>query len=183
MVIKELITMKKVIIGIMYMLLVIILVVGYIYQKSPQEPPKLAITIGDKEVGYITSKNKWDGAIYDREDTFKAILKQGSGIEIPYIEIGRTAVIAFENYPPDKFTVSDILIDKNGNQMYSNREIVDIPVELKAGKCSFEIMKNWASGLSSTYVENKTDLRGFRMIASWGQNECEYAFIIKTEGL
>jgi hypothetical protein len=26
-----------------------------------------------------------------------------------------------------------------------------------------------------------TYLRGFRMIASWGQNECEYAFIIKTD--
>ena len=40
-----------------------------------------------------------------------------------------------------------------------------------------------ASGLSSYYVEGKTDLRGFRMIATWGENECEYAFIIRTDSM
>lgn len=174
--------MKKIIIGIMFILLMTALMIGYTSQKSPKEPPELVITIGDKEVEYVTSKNKWDGEIYDREDTFKSILKKGSGIEIPYIEIGKTAVINFKNYPPSQFTVSDILIDKNGNQMYSNKEIISIPIKLKDGKCSFEIKKHWASALSSTYVENKTDIRGFRMIASWGKNECEYAFIIRTDG-
>jgi hypothetical protein len=37
------------------------------------------------------------------------------------------------------------------------------------------------SGLSSYYVEGKTDIRGFRMIATGGENECEYAFIITTD--
>lgn len=151
-------------------------------RKSPQEPPKITITIGNTEVDYVSLKNKWNGAIYDREDSFKTILKEGSGIEIPYIEIGKTAVINFKNYPPDKFTISDILIDKNGNQMYTNKEIISIPVKLKNGKCSFQIKKHFASALSSIHVENKTDIRGFRMIATWGQNECEYAFIIRADG-
>ena len=65
--------------------------------------------------------------------------------------------------------------------MYSDKLSEDIPVELKDGKYSFEIKKNMASALSSTYVENKTDIRGFRVIASWGQNECENAFIMRTD--
>ena len=165
----------------MFVLLIAALMIVYTSRKSPQEPPKLTITIGDKELEYVIAKNKWDGAIYDREDTFKSILKKDPGVEIQYIEIGKTAVIGFKNYPPSQFTISDILIDKNGNQIYSSKVIISIPVELKDGKCSFEIKKNWASALSSTYVENKIDIRGFRMIASWGENECEYAFIIKTD--
>lgn len=174
--------MKKIIITMMLILIATTVIIACTSQKSPKEPPELSITIGDKELEYVVLKNKWDGAIYDREDTFKTILKEGSSVEIPYIEIGKTAVINFKNYPPHQFAIYDILIDKNGNQMYSNREIISIPVELKDGKCSFEIKKHFASGLSSTYVENKTDIRGFRMIASWGENECEYAFIIRTDG-
>lgn len=160
-----------------------ILISGCTSPKSPQEPPKVTITIGEKEVEYVMAKNKWNNSIYDREDTFQTILKKGSKVETPYIEIGKTVVISFENYPPDQFTISDILIDESGNQMYSNKEVVNIPVILKDGKCSFEIKKHFASALSSYHVENKIDVRGFRMIASWGENECEYAFIIKADGL
>ncbi len=72
------------------------------------------------------------------------------------------------------------MIDENGRQIYTDKEIVNIPVQLINGKCSFEIEKHFASSLSSYYEPEKKDIRGFRMIASWGENECEYAFIIKT---
>ncbi len=149
--------------------------------KSPEEPPKLTIAIGDKQLDYVVAKNQWNDAKYDREDTFKTILKKGSESEIPYIEIGNTATISFANNPPSKFTISDVLIDKNGNQIYSDKEIINIPIKLKNGKGSFEIKKHLASGLSSYYLEDKTDIRGFRMIATWGENECEYTFIIRTD--
>ena len=155
--------------------------IGCSTTKSTQEPPKLTITIGEMQLDYIVAKNKWNGAIYDREGTFQTILKKGSKIEIPYIEIGNTATISFTNNPPIKFTIKDILIDEHGNQRYSDKEIINIPVELKDGKVSFNIKKHFASALSSYYVEGKTDIRGFRVIATWGENECEYAFIIRTD--
>jgi hypothetical protein len=146
-----------------------------------QEPPKLTITIGDKQLDCIVGKNKWNGAIYNRVDTFKTIMEKDSKSEVPYIEIGNTATITFSNNPPTKFTIKDILIDENGNQRYSDKEMFNIPVELKHGKYSFKIEKHFAAALSSYYVEGKTDIRGFRMIATWGENECEYAFVIRTD--
>ena len=149
------------------------------YKTAPA--PKIKVTVNGKIIDYVVGLKEWNGAEYYSEDTFKTILKEGSGFEIPYIEIGKTAVISFMSYPPSQLTISDVLIDKNGNQIYSDKEIMNIPAELKDGKCSFEIKKNMASALSSTYVENKTDIRGFSVIASWGQNKCEYAFIIRTD--
>lgn len=172
--------MKKIINVIIFILLTNTLMIGCTLQESLQEPPELTITIGDKELQYITAKNKWNGSEYDRQDTFQSILKEGSGIEIPYIEFGKVAVINFKNNPPVKFTISDILIDKNGNKKYST-PIISNPFELKEGKCSFEIKKNIETELDSYFEPNMTYLRGFRMTASWGQNECEYAFIIKTD--
>jgi len=118
-----------------------------------QEPPELSISVGDKQLDYVAAKNKWNGSIVE---------------------------ISFKSNPPDKFTVSDILIDENGRQIYTDKEIKNIPVELNNSKCSFEITPHFASALSSYYEPNKKEIRGFRMIASWGENECEYAFIIKT---
>jgi len=176
--------MKK-LLGIIALVLVVsILIAGYTLTRSPQEPPQVKITIGDKKIDYIIGINYWNGAVYDRNDTFKTILKKHSKSEIPYIEIGEIVTIRFTNNPPSKITILDILIDEKGNQLFSDKEIINIPIELKSGKCSFKIDKHFASALSSYYVEGKTDIRGFRMIASWGgkwQNECEYGFIIRTD--
>jgi len=147
--------------------------------NSMKEPPELVIKIGDKEIEYISAKNKWNGSIYDREDTFVTILKEQE--DIPFFENSSIVEIAFKSNPPDKFTVSEILIDKNGRQIYTNKEIKNVPVELVGGKYVIEIEYHFASALSSYYEPNKQELRGFRMIASWGENECEYAFVIKTD--
>ncbi|WP_163191573.1 hypothetical protein [Clostridium thermarum] len=176
--------MKKPVLLILFILLTALLLLSCSSQKSgqsPQEPPEITVTIGKKEMKYVIGKNQWNGAKYDREDTFKTALKETPEAEIPLIVFGETAVIDFKNLTPDKFTINDILIDSEGNMMYTSREIQSIPVEFKKGKVSFEIKLHPASFLSSFYVKDRTDLRGFRMTADWGENQCEYAFIIKTK--
>lgn len=184
--IREVVSMKKLVVCFALALLMNILIIGCTSTESLQkplkslkEPPELTITIDDKKVDYVVGKNQWDGAMYDREDTFQAILKKQS--EIPYVEIGSKVIISFTKDPPSEFFIADILIDEDGRQRYTDKEIISIPIELKDGKGYFEIKKHMASGLSSYYAEGKTDIRGFRMIAAWGENECEYAFIIRTD--
>ena len=146
--------------------------------STNKEPPDISIFIDNKEIEYVCAKNKWDGSVFDREDTFVTIFKEQK--DIPIFINGSIAEISFKNNPPDAFQIMDILIDEEGRQIYTDKEIINIPVELINGKCSFKIEKHLASSLSSYYEPGKKDIRGFRMIASWGENECEYAFIIKT---
>lgn len=153
-------------------------IVGCSY-NSIKEPPEISITIGDKKIEYISAKNKWNGSIYDREDTFVTILKDQK--DIPVFQNDSTVEISFKSNPPDEFRVLDILIDENGRQIYTDKEIKSVPVELYGGKYAFKIEKHLASFLSSQYYPDKKDIRGFRMITSWGENECEYAFVIKTD--
>ncbi|WP_326909799.1 hypothetical protein [Sedimentibacter sp. MB31-C6] len=47
-----------------------------------KEPPVISISIDNKEIEYISEKNKWDGSVYDREDTFVTLLKEQSDIPI-----------------------------------------------------------------------------------------------------
>lgn len=169
---------KRIIMLLLTSMLIFALILAGCSINSMQEPPEISINIGDKEIEYVSAKNKWNGSIYDREDTFVTILKKQK--EIPVFENGSVAEITFKNNPPDKFTVMDMLINEDGNQIYTDKEIKNIPIESNNGKYSFEIDYHFASALSSFYEPGKTDIRGFRMIASWGENECEYAFVIKT---
>lgn len=177
--------MRRLAAGIALILLISMTVVGCSSPKAshkpPDEPPEITITIGDREIEYVAAKNEWDGAEYDREGTFKTIMAPDSDIEVPYIQIGETAEISFKNNPPEDFYILDMIIHEDGSRMYDYRVTEEIPIELKDGKCSFKIKKNMASFLSSYYEPNKKDFRGIRMIASWGENECEYAFVIKTD--
>ncbi len=147
--------------------------------NTMKEPPEMLIHIGDMKIEYVVAKNKWNGQQYDREDTFVTILKEQK--DIPVIDIGSFAEITFEGEMPDEFTVSDIIIDETGRPIYTDKEIKEIQVVLHGDKYyTFEIQKHFASYLSSYYEQDKKDIRGFRMIASWGDNEYEYAFVIKT---
>lgn len=147
--------------------------------NTPAEPPEIKITLDNKTIDYVVEKNKWDGSVYDREDTFKTIIKQG--FDIPYIQIGKTVEADFGENAPDKLDISDIIINNDGSQLYQDKVNYKPSFELKEGKCTFKIDKNPASFLSSYYVKNKKDIRGIRIIASWGENECEYAFVIKAD--
>ena len=172
--------MKSINYVMVFIVLLSLLLYGCTSQQLPEEPPEISIAIGDIEIEYVVGKNKWDNKIFDREDTFQTILKNGSGIEIPYIEAGEIATINFMNYSPSSIKIYDILIDEGGRPIYTDREAISIPVKIIDAKCSFEINKHMASYLSSVYIEGQTYLRGYRIIASWGENECEYGFIINT---
>lgn len=163
---------------ILFICLVLTLIIVGCSSNSVQEPPEISINIGDKQIEYVSAKNKWNGSIFDREDTFITILKNQK--DIPVFETDSIVEINFKGKLPDKFVVSDILIDENGRQIYTYKEIRNVQAVLQGNKYTFEAGYNFASALSSYYVPDKKDIRGFRMIASWGENECEYAFVIKT---
>ncbi len=162
----------------LFISLILTIIIAGCTSNAIKEPPEISINIGDKEIEYVSAKNKWDGSIYDREDTFITILKDQK--DIPVFKTGIIAEITFKGKLPDKFVVSDIFIDENGRQIYTEKEIKNVQVELQGNKYTFEIGKHFASALSSYYAPDKKETRGFRMIASWGENECEYAFVIKT---
>lgn len=175
--------MKKIKLTIVIMFIACIFVIGYIYTsiKSPQEPPEISIIIGDKQLDYVIGKNQWNNAKYDREATFQTYMRKYSASELPYIELGSNVNVHFSKNPPDKITISDILIDETENGLYIEKEIIDIPVALKNGKTSFEVKNHFTSDLSNYYIKDETILRGYKIVATWGENECEYAFIIRTE--
>lgn len=153
----------------------------------PAKPPQPVITIDGKKMEYITAKYKWNSTVYNqskpfnllKKDAFQEFMEKRPENEIPYFKIGKTVLIDFQNALPDKLLVQDMIIDKDGRTIYGDKFAMDVPTERKENVYTFIIEKNTASAFSS--IMHDTDLQGISITCSWGENECEYAFIIKTD--
>lgn len=153
------------------------------YNKKTAAPPKILITSEDKEIPYVVGLNQWNGSIYDREDTFQTIIKKDSGIKVPYIQLGKTIQMDFKGIKPDKLVLKDYILKENGIPKYTEKLINEVPVKLVDGKVTFKLDVHMAAMLSSNSkdYEPGNTIRGFKLTCNWGNNECEYGFIIASD--
>ncbi len=146
-------------------------------------PPKISITVAGTEINYVVGLNQWNNVIYDREGTFQTIMRDKAKTDLPYIKLNQEFQITFHGTAPDFAKLEDYIVQPNGNTRYSEREVQTIPIEFKNGKGSFVLAANPAAFLSSASSDYQpgASIRGFRLICQWGKNECEYAFIIRSD--
>ncbi len=147
---------------------------------SVNDPPEITIQFGETNINYVVGLSSWDGDDYDREDTFKIIVKNDFEL-LPYVELYSEIIFNIdEKIVPEKMVLYEYVLDENGNNKYAYREVL---FNWKNGKGSFILDTYVATLLSSNSIDNEPDatIRGFKLICTWGKNECEYAFIIRTD--
>lgn len=91
--------MKKTIFLLVFIIILTFFISGC--STALKEPPAISVSVDNKEIEYVSAKNKWNGSVYDREDTFVTILKEQK--DIPIFENGSIAEITFKSNPPDEF--------------------------------------------------------------------------------
>ncbi|MEK4509024.1 hypothetical protein [Paenibacillus sp. FSL K6-2524] len=150
-----------------------------------EEPPEIVITTGDTEIEYVVGLNQWNGAKYDREGTFQTIMREKSASELPYIKKNAEFHIEFKGAAPDSIEMLDYVLDASGDIKYTEKEIKVVPFELENKKGSFVLDTNLATGLSSNSADYEpgASIRGFQLNCTWGENESEYAFIIRSDAM
>lgn len=151
--------------------------------RSVTEIPVITIQSSDINIDYVVGLNSWDGTDHNREDNFKVIMRNAFE-SLPYIKLGSEISIEFdEKMLPDTIELYDYVLDRNGNAKYTSREVMKRLFNLENGKGSFILDRHFAAMLSSHSkdYEPGASIRGFKLIARWGKNECEYAFIIRSD--
>lgn len=144
---------------------------------------EISITSGDIEIPFVMGLNKWEGAFYDREDTFQTIMKGDSKNKLPYIKQGEKIQIVFKGKMPDTVSLKEYILTEDGNVKYTDKEVKEIPITFEDKKGEFDVLLNFAAFLSSNSKDYEPGalIRGYRLVCSWGENECEYGFIIRTD--
>ncbi len=146
--------------------------------KSSNQPPKISIVSGDTNIDYAVGMNSWN----DSKDTFDTIMKEDSK-KLKYINLNEEININFNGDPPDTVKLYDNILDDKGKIKYWIPEIKEIPIEVVDGKCKFILDVNYAVAFSSNLDDYKPGaaIRGFKLICTWAENECEYGFIVRSD--
>jgi hypothetical protein len=145
------------------------------------EPSSLQITVGKSVLSYVVGLNQWNESEYDREDNFKLIMKGVLASDLPLIELGETISIEFLGQVPDSTMLTECLLQSDGTQKFTIEDTIDI--DFSSGQGSFILEKNMSVAFSSNSADFMpgASIRGFRLICKWGNNECEYAFVIRSD--
>ena len=172
-----------------FLLILIMVLVTACGNVSSENPPDITVTAGDQSIHYQIGMNQWNGAVYDREESFTYIAKTVEG-DFQYIPLNETITIKFSKDMPDQYALYDYVLDKDGSVKYKNgfgaelKEEIDIRFSDK--KASFTLLSNPAAMLSSNsedYLPGET-IRGFKLRCKWSNgNDCEYAFIISSDAM
>ncbi len=159
---------------ILILTITIIVLIGVLGCTKNNNTPNLIVKIGDESITIIPLEDSVDPL-----NEFKSLIGS-SDSSITYINIGETVTLDFGDNYPDNISIEDILLNSSGEQMYSDKEIIDVPYSNENSKYYFEVKKHWASYLSSQYVENKLDIRGLLVRAYSKNSEHVYVFVFST---
>lgn len=138
------------------------------------------IMAGKENIDYIKADNAIGVFSNNKIEVFKDAFDSNALANAKYVKDDEKIYIDFGSNPPDKLLIKDNILRTNGEYMYTERETADVPYTNENNKFVFIVKMHPASIYSSYYIDNKTDLRGFRVKASWGNTECVYIFVIKA---
>ena len=165
------------------MSLILILAVALVCAgcSGTNEAPRFAARAGDINIPTAFGYNEWDGAIYDREDLCVQLVKEDT--DFPYVSLGETITLSLDGAQPDSCVMQDYIVGEDGRNLYTEKEITTSDLSFKNGQYQFVLEENPAAHLSSDSEAYETGgiMRGFKLTCTFGENECEYAFIIRTD--
>lgn len=145
-------------------------------------PPSLRVMSGDIELPSTVGLTRWGGAEIKRADTLVSLTKQQT--ELPYVALLSTITLTLDGPAPDSVTIDDYILNPDGTEKYSS----NVPIQVEGltfndGTGSFVLPENMLamfSSVSGDYAPGAT-IRGFKMRCMWGDDECEYAFMFRTD--
>ncbi|MDF2588394.1 MAG: hypothetical protein K0S41_2235 [Anaerocolumna sp.] len=156
--------------------------------EALQEPPEINITIGDTKLDYEIKKVNWNGEKASDDISFVSLMESKDNIPVfenpgSILEYKDSIVLDFGNDFPDSIKVMDYLLTEDGRHMYNEKLGQDRVVRIEDdGTVSYGLYQHMALMLSSSMLayENPS-YRGFRVLCTFGEKECEYVFVLSLE--
>lgn len=133
-----------------------------------KDPSEIILTAGTEPMSWIVEKNSWNGAAYDRPSTF--VCYERAGLMPNIVTDGDEIKITMGGSIPDSVMLTEFSLSGNSESIYGEskllREIV-FYFGVKSG--SFEITP-----------DEEHPVRGYLLTCTWGDNTCEYGFVVQS---
>lgn len=158
-----------------WLILLLTTLIGIGVHMKVNRATTLVVTVGDEQLSTVMH----DAKKLISADIFTGMVDKASLSKQPK-QTGQTIMLRFGSQP-DAISVSDFLLDSGGSLRYAERVAgMEVDVSEKNGEYSFTITRHIATFLSSHYVENGQELRGYLIRAKWRSFERVFGFVIKV---
>ncbi len=143
-------------------------------------PPDITVIGDGVPLPSTVGLNVWNGAMVKRMNTLEYLVTEGR--TAPYVPMGAEIVFRIDEPLPGKVALAGHLltVDENGTVGgIAAQGPVDFSYE--NGTCRFILPPGTAPDSPDDAVSPGLALRGFTVTCTWGENVCEYAFLLKTD--
>ncbi len=144
------------------------------------EPPTLFVSAGGQELPNVMGLTHWNGAQIKRADVLATLA--GDGQQHPYVALDSQVTLILDGPAPDKIRVTSEVIREDGTPKYPTSSAEEMPLTLVDDQAIFTLSPDTLALVDSSGTGTEIQLlRGFRVFCTWGENECEYGFILQTD--
>lgn len=172
---------KKILILLFFIFIFIISIYLLTEIKSTklEHPPDIEILLNNNKINYEIDEIEWNGQTDNKKDVINNILLE----DIPTVNIGESLQINFKSDPPRQATLYDGLINLINSEQYEQCPIQGIWDEYNNGDGELNYVIESHIAYSEKNIPNNfkngNNIRVFRLYCSWGENNCEYVFLLK----
>ncbi|MCL1793623.1 MAG: substrate-binding domain-containing protein [Oscillospiraceae bacterium] len=166
-----------------------------------QKYPKIKVTANGEEIPHYIIPVKWEGDVAGGVDAYAYAFEKNPDMEELFeVSSGDLITVDFAGGPPDKLAISYELLTVpyyGGENASSAVDELDAAFESDGNKYSLKVEAFEIGEYSSdtyflhwTFTPNyygppNSDLRyiagrAYKISAAWGENECEYIFLVKN---
>lgn len=133
-----------------------------------KEPPNITVTAEGQRMGWVVGKNTWNGVAYDRLDIFQIYSRD---VMTPsQAAAGEEISIAIDGVLPDKATLAEYTLDADTRSAFGDSRLLSAE--------DFYFAKG-RTGRFPLPSPGENPVRGYVLTCSWGENSCEYAFVVQ----
>ena len=93
----------------------------------------------------------------------------------PFVDLGSVITLTFSGEFPDTFSITDIVVNKDGSRKYNAQSDSPVAFEIVDNTVSFVVDKNWSTALSSNSkdYEPGSSYRWYKIVVNYGGNSTE----------
>lgn len=172
-------------------------------EPAPPPEPVISVAVSGAELPYAVGLIEWDGAVYDRVDTWGIYSGEHGLTAIPSVSLGDTVDITFPESQPDQVQLQAFVLDDSARPL-AEYGGVGVEIVFAGGEGSFVLNAELESAMqlaATAQVEAEgaepgddaalalesgpvlpaaasDSLRGFMLVCNWGDNYCEFVFVV-----
>lgn len=115
------------------------------------EEPRLKLTAGEQELRVIYYENQSNETREEINKRLKMAMEETSVEELPYVPLDSVITLKAENFRTEEFSLSDNILNNNGELFYREDTALTSVVPVKEGIAEFSLPEHPAAFLSSVH--------------------------------